>query len=63
MVQKSYIVFQAYGHEYILRECLFALLTFSRVHQQQMPADLEIWIYTDREDWFGQYRAGAPMAR
>lgn len=60
MSARSYIVFQAYGNEDILRECLFALLTFSRFHPAGVPADTELWIYTDREDWFGQF-ADCPL--
>ncbi len=61
MKQPAYIIFQAYGPEYILQECMYALLTFSRVHTATLPDDLGIWIYTDQEDWFRSHFPDCPL--
>ncbi len=61
MKHPSYLIFQAYGPEYILRECMYALLRFSHVHNTEMPDDLEIWIYTDQEDWFRRHFPDCPL--
>ncbi len=51
-----FLVFQAYGHEAVLRECAFAMLTFLHHHSQGIPG-LEIWIYTDKPEFFKPYEA------
>jgi len=56
MVTPSYIVFQCYGSESIFHECTYALLSLSRLYAQGMPADTEIWIYTDKPEWFKDLR-------
>lgn len=52
MQASSFIVFQAYGNESILQECLFALLSISKQHTAAELASVEICIYTDQEKWF-----------
>lgn len=59
--EKAYIVFQAYGNEHILQECLFALLTFSKYHKPEDLANVEICIYTDQEEWFRKYNSSLPL--
>ncbi len=61
MKRPSYIIFQAYGPEYILQECMYALLTFSRIHVAALPEGLEIWIYTDQEEWFRSNFPDCPL--
>src|SRR5438093_595755 len=57
---KRYLVFQAYGHEAVLRECAFALLTFLYHHPDGIKG-LEIWIYTDQAAFFKSYEAVLPL--
>jgi hypothetical protein len=57
---QSYIVFQAYGNEYILQECLFALLTLSKQHANGELKDTQVCIYTDQPEWFRQVK-GCPL--
>ena len=52
---KSHIIFQAYGSEDILHECLFALLSLSRVLAPEERASVQICIYTDRPSFFQRY--------
>jgi hypothetical protein len=56
----NHIVFQAYGSDSNLQECLFALLSFSAVHPT-VPADTILHIYTDRQDWFARQQIGLPL--
>lgn len=58
-VDKTYIVFQAYGSEDIINECLFALLTLSSVYTQQTLPNIEICIYTDKEAKFELLKASS----
>jgi hypothetical protein len=51
-----YIVFQAYGDEAILQECVFALLSFSKWHKKEDLDNVEIWIYTDKPEYFQQFK-------
>lgn len=53
MNKELHIVFQAYGSEQNLQECLYALLSFSRVHTT-LPEAWKIHIYTDQPGWFDQ---------
>lgn len=53
--QTTYIVFQAYGDEGILCECLFALLSLSRFYTGKEPQNLQIWIYTDKPEFFKSF--------
>ena len=51
--QNNYIVMQCYGHEGIFRECAYALLSLALLYKDRpLPADLQIWIYTDKPEWF-----------
>ncbi len=52
----NYVVFQAYGNERILQECAFALLTLTRLHTKEELDTLQIWIYTDRPDFFKAFK-------
>lgn len=54
----SHIVFQAYGQQGILQECVFALLSLSRQHTQEGLQDLEIWLYTDQKEYFESFKTG-----
>ncbi len=60
VIPKRFLVFQAYGHEAVLRECAFALLTFLYHHPQGI-AGLEIWIYTDKPQFFQPYEIALPL--
>lgn len=51
-----YIIFQAYGNEAILQECVFALLSFSKWHKKEDLDNVEIWIYTDKPEYFQQFK-------
>jgi hypothetical protein len=55
-----HIVFQAYGPDSNLQECLFGLLSFSAQHPRP-PVDTTIHIYTDRQDWFAQQQINLPI--
>lgn len=57
---KRYLVFQAYGHEAVLRECAFALLTLLHHHPRGLPG-LEILICTDRPEFFQAYESALPL--
>lgn len=57
---KRFLVFQAYGHEGVLRECAFALLTFLHHHPQSLPG-LAVLIYTDQPEFFKPYEAALPL--
>lgn len=61
MQQSPYhIVLQAYGQEGILQECLFALLSFTKLHTPAEQQRVSFHIYTDRADWFRQF-ADCPL--
>jgi hypothetical protein len=51
-----YLVFQAYGNEAILQECVFALLSFSKWHKKEDLDNVEIWVYTDKPEFFQQFK-------
>lgn len=56
MQQSPYhIVLQAYGQEGILQECLFALLSFTKMHTPAEQEQVSFHIYTDKPDWFRQF--------
>ncbi len=59
-IPNRFLVFQAYGHDAVLRECVFALLTFLYHHPRGISG-LEIWIYTDKPDFFRLYEAALPL--
>jgi hypothetical protein len=52
----SYIVLQAYGNEGIMQECVFALLTLCRQHTREELKGLQVWIYTDKPEFFRSFR-------
>ena len=52
----SYIVFQAYGSQDILNECVFALLTLCHHHSQHELDNLKICIYTDQPAFFESFK-------
>ncbi len=52
----NYLVFLCYGNERVFRECTYALLSLSRLYQTGLPDNLEIWIYTDNQDWFRSFK-------
>ncbi len=54
--QTSYIVLQCYGNDAIFHECTFALLTLSQLYKPEELAHIQIWIYTDRPEWFLSFR-------
>ncbi len=53
--EKSFLVFQAYGAETVMNECVFALLSFCRHHQPKDWEKWEVWIYTDNPQFFKQF--------
>jgi hypothetical protein len=52
----GYIVFQCYGNESIFHECAYALLSLSRLYKPGELSDVQIWIYTDKPEWFGRFK-------
>lgn len=57
----NHIVFQAYGNDSNLQECLFALLSFSALHPLGIPGTL-VHIYTDRQEWFEVQQIPMPIS-
>lgn len=57
----SCIVYQAYGPEYILRECMFSLLRLYAVHSSESLKQREVWIYTDQQEWFEKHFPDCPL--
>ncbi len=53
---KNHIVYQCYGHESIFHECAFSLLSLARASSKEFLADCDIWIYTDRPEWFTTFK-------
>jgi hypothetical protein len=51
----NYIIFQCYGYDRVFHECAFALLSLSRLYPEGLPADTEVWIYTDKPGWFRNF--------
>ncbi len=56
MNQPCYIVTQCYGNEGVFLECAFALLSLSRLYKPAELEHLEIWIYTDKPEWFQAFK-------
>lgn len=54
--QPLYIVYHCYGNEAFFYECLFSMITLCRVHEPATLQQLEIWIYTDKPEWFAKYK-------
>jgi hypothetical protein len=61
MMTKAQLVFQAYGNERILEECLFALLSLSACHTEADIAAMTIHIYTDQPEWFEAQQIPLPL--
>lgn len=55
----NFLLYQAYGHTDILRECLFSVLTYYR-KKDSSTAPAQLAIYTDNADWFKPYLVGLP---
>jgi len=55
-MQTSYIVLQCYGNDDIFYECTFALLTLSQLYKPEELEHIQIWIYTDKPEWFLSFR-------
>jgi len=58
--QKNYIVTQCYGNEGVFYECAFALLSMSRLYGDGFLSNTEVWIYTDKPEWFSRF-ADCPL--
>lgn len=56
MQQPSYIVLQCYGYEAVFLECSFALFSLSRLYSGEEMRGIEIWIYTDKPEWFDRFK-------
>src|SRR5690348_7799104 len=54
--QPSYIVLQCYGNEAIFHECTFALLTLCQLYTPDELQKFQVWIYTDKPEWFIAFR-------
>ncbi len=57
MQQRAHIIFLCFGKEQFFYECLLALLSISR-HHSGPEYTFEIDIYTDKPDWFLNYKCG-----
>ncbi len=58
--QGNFLVFLCYGNIGIFHECAYALLTLSRLYGGKLPDDWEIWIYTDKPEFF-RALGGCPL--
>lgn len=58
--QTNYIVFLCYGNERVFHECAFALLSLPRIYNQGLPDNIQVWIYTDKPEWFRSFK-GCPL--
>lgn len=56
MHHPNYIILQCYGYEAVFLECAYALMSLSRLYTADELAGTEIWIYTDKPEWFGRFR-------
>lgn len=52
----NYIVFLCYGYERVFHECAYALLSLCRLYDADELKDHEIWIYTDKPEWFREFK-------
>ena len=52
----SYLVMQCYGNEGVFLECAFALLSLSRLYEPAELANVQIWLYTDKPEWFNRFK-------
>ncbi len=53
--QKNYIVFLCYGDMGILHECAYSLLSLSRLYTPEELSGTEIWLYTDKPEFFRSF--------
>ena len=49
---RGFLVLQCYGNPGIFHECTYALLSLSRLYSKEELANVEIWLYTDKPEWF-----------
>jgi hypothetical protein len=56
----NYIVYLCYGKARVFDECVFSLLSLSRMYPKGLPANTQIWIYTDNAEWFRSF-ADCPL--
>jgi hypothetical protein len=54
--QANYLVYLCYGNEGIFYECAYSLLSLSRLYKPDELRNTEIWIYTDKPEWFQQLK-------
>lgn len=54
--QMNYIVTQCYGDAGVFHECAYALLSFSRLYSADEMSHVQIWIYTDKPEWFRAFK-------
>lgn len=60
--ERSYLIFQCYGHEGIFYECAFALLTLSQLYSAAELKNIHVVIYTDKPEWFSRFNdCGVPL--
>jgi len=50
-----YLVYHCYGNGAFFQECLYSLLSLSRVCNAADLQQVEVWIYTDNPGWFSQF--------
>lgn len=53
--QKNYLVFLCYGNKGVFHECAYSLLSLSRLYKPEELNNWEIWIYTDKPEWFQKF--------
>jgi lipopolysaccharide biosynthesis glycosyltransferase len=54
--QTNYIVYLCYGNESTLHECVYSLLSLSRLYAPGELTNTEIWIYTDNPGYFEAFK-------
>lgn len=55
MHQPNYIILQCYGYEAVFLECAYVLMSLSRLYKPEELTNTEIWIYTDKPEWFSRF--------
>jgi hypothetical protein len=53
--ERNFIVFLCYGAEGVFYECTYALLALSRLYSKAELRELEVWVYTDKPEWFASF--------
>jgi hypothetical protein len=62
-MQRNHIVFQSYGSEANLQECLFALISLAKITSNtDKLSGLQIHIYTDQKIWFTANQIALPIS-